>query len=115
MGKAGLSKSAKSAAALTPRWLKPTHRVFLAVFLNYAVFASFVSAAGLGSEASGFMSKEDGLLWAILFAFFAFPAAIVWVFSETRVWRIWLTAGISIGTSLVAIAMLGGDISFGIA
>lgn len=115
MDKTGSSKSAKAAAALAPRWLKPTHRVFLAVFLNYAVFASFVTAFGLGSEASGLMSKEDGLLWAILFAFVAFPVAIVWVFSEARAWRIWLTAAVSVSVSLILIAMLGGDISFGFA
>ncbi|MEM9168641.1 MAG: hypothetical protein AAGC56_03220 [Pseudomonadota bacterium] len=102
-----------SLTALAPRWLRPTHRVFLGVFFNYAVLSTLVTASALAMSAAGCMAMENALMWAIFLAFFAYPGLLLWCFAERRAWRIWTAFSLVGGMSLWVVAALGGDAGFG--
>ena len=95
------------------RWLRPTHRVMLSVFGSYAVVSSSVAALAMGLSSTGLIAKGPALVWMMLAGYVIYFAAALWAFVETRPWRVWVVFILVISVSIAAVAMLGGDPTFG--
>ncbi|MEM6682747.1 MAG: DUF3649 domain-containing protein [Pseudomonadota bacterium] len=95
------------------RRLEPTHRVLLGVFVNYAVVQTTSAAAALAIVALGWMPKANALVWTTMLSFLTYFGVLLWCFAARDLWRIWLCAIASIAISIVVVAYLGGDVSFG--
>lgn len=105
--------SSRTRLAGALRWLRPTHRVILSVFGSYAVVASSVAALAMGLSSTGLIAKGPALVWMMLAGYFIYFAVALWAFVETRPWRVWAVFISVCGVSIAAVAMLGGDPTFG--
>lgn len=102
-----------SVKSLTPHWLKPLHRVFLGVLLNYAAVVTTATALALTGSAISRAPIAHSLMWTMLTGFFVYFIFLLWAFTEQKAWRLWMFFSIATGVSIWTVTLLGGDPTFG--